>query len=91
MMRASTRNPTRQDRAVVTKPPISGPDRSRNRAGRAHERVELRPHLPFEVAVDQRLHSGQVERSAPSPPMTAQKTMIAQTLCATTIASAPAA
>jgi hypothetical protein len=67
MMRASTRNPhppgqSRRDEATDQRP-----DRSRDRAGRAHERVDLRPHLPFEVAVDQRLHGGQVERGAQAP------------------------
>ena len=64
MMRASIRKPTRHDRSVVKKPPISGPTAAAIARRGADERVDLRLHLALEVAVDQRLHRGEVERGA---------------------------
>ena len=64
MMSASIRNPTRHDRRVVTKPPIRGPIAAAIAAGRTDQREDLGARLPFEVAVDQRLHRGEIERGA---------------------------
>ena len=63
MMSASTRNPTRHDRRVVTKPPIRGPIAAAI-APDAPTSANTFASLPFEVAVDQRLHRREIERGA---------------------------
>ena len=57
----------------------------------AHERVHLGAGGTFEIAVNQRLHRREKWGHLPSPPMTAQKTTTATTLCANVIANAPTA
>ena len=42
-------------------------DRRGDGAGGPDQRIDLRPHLPLEVAVDERLHRREIERSAEAP------------------------
>ena len=64
MITASSRNPTRHERRVVRKPPSRGPIAAAIARRCADQRVDLDLRLPLEVAVDQRLHRGEIERRA---------------------------
>ena len=70
--------------------PEQRPDRGSDRGSGPDQRVCPRPSRSLEVPVDQGLHRGQQQRR-PSPPMIAQKTMIAVRLWASVIARAPIA
>ena len=64
MTTASIANPTRHERRVVKAPPMSGPIAAAMAPDGPDHREDLGLHLPVEVAVDQRLHRGEIERSA---------------------------
>ena len=90
MMTASPRKPTRQERKVVTTPPISGPTAAAIAAEAptsAYTRFWCAPSkLPW---MSDCIDGSSSE--APIPPMTAQKMMMAMRFCASVIATAPTA
>ena len=91
MMTTSSRKPTRHDRYVVTKPPISGPIAAAIAADGADERVRLLHARRPRSCRGSATASPGSSSDAPSPPMIAQKMTTAVMLWASVIASAPIA
>ena len=90
MIRTSRANPTRHDRYVVMKPPISGPTAAAIAADAPTSAYALRCAAPSKLPWISDCIDGS-SSDAPSPPITAQKMMIAVRPWASIIARAPIA
>ena len=90
MMTASSTKLTRHDKYVVITPPISGPIAAAMAAAAPTRAYTLARAAPSKLPWMRDCMAGS-SSEAPRPPMTAQKTMIAVTLCARVIAMAPIA
>jgi hypothetical protein len=90
MTTTSRRNPIRQDRNVVMKPPSSGPTAAAIAAAAPTSAYTFLRAAPSKLPWMSDCIAGS-RSEAPSPPISAQKTMIAVRLWASVIAVAPIA
>ena len=90
MITASSAKLIRQDQNVVMTPPISGPIAAAIAMEAPTSAYTLARAAPSKLPWMRDCMAGR-SREAPSPPMIAQKTMIAVTLCASVMATAPMA
>ncbi len=90
MITASSRKLSRHDQNVVITPPMSGPMAAAMAIDAPTSAYTLARAAPSKLPWMSDCIAGS-KSEAPSPPMTAQKTMIAVTLCARVIARAPTA
>jgi hypothetical protein len=90
MTTTSSRKPTRHDRYVVTKPPSNGPTAAAIAADAPTSAYACVRAAPSKLPWISDCIAGS-SSDAPSPPMIAQKTMIAVRSCASVIARAPIA
>ena len=90
MTTSSSRNAIRQERYVVMNPPSSGPTAAAIAAAAPTSAYAFRCAAPSKLPWISDCIAGS-SSDAPSPPMIAQKTMIAVSPCASAIASAPTA